>query len=184
MGAAAQAAAARGAALHALFERLPDLPAGDRRRVGEAWVAANHPQLDAVATTDTVLGILDASAFADVFAPDALAEAPLAAVVGDKVIAGVVDRLLVDDQRVLIVDFKTGARVPATADAVPAYYLRQMAAYVAALRVVFPGRDVQAALLFTEGPSLITLPDDLLALYALKDEPVLKDGGDTPIFPQ
>ena len=184
MGAAAQAAAARGAALHALFERLPDLPIGDRRRVGEAWVAANHPQLDAVATTDTVLGILDASAFADVFAPDALAEAPLAAVVGDKVIAGVVDRLLVDDQRVLIIDFKTGARVPATADAVPTYYLRQMAAYVAALRVVFPGRDVQAALLFTEGPSLITLPDDLLALYAVKDEPVLKDGGDTPIFPQ
>jgi ATP-dependent helicase/nuclease subunit A len=183
MGAAAQAAAARGSALHALFERLPDLPKEDRRRVGEAWVAANHPQLDAAATTRTVLVVLDDPAFADVFAPNSLAEAPLTAVVGDKVIAGIVDRLLVDDQRVLIVDFKTGTRVPATAEAVPIYYLRQMAAYVSALRVVFPGRDVQAALLFTEGPSLITLPDDVLALYALKDEPVLKDEDDTPIFP-
>ncbi len=184
LGAAAKAAAARGAALHALFERLPDLPAGDRRRIGEAWVAANHPQLDAAATTQTVLAILDDPAFADVFAPDALAEAPLAAVVGDKVIAGIVDRLLVDETRVRVVDFKTGTRVPATPDDVPVFYLRQMAAYVAALRVVFPGRDVDAALLFTAGPALLVLPDALLAQHAVKDDRELKDGPDTPIFPQ
>ena len=183
MGAAARAAAVRGMALHALFERLPGLAIADRRRVGEAWVTANHPQLDAVAVTATVLGIMADPAFAAVFADHALAEAPLAAVVGDKVIAGTVDRLLVDAAQVLVVDFKTGARVPATAADVPAYYLRQMAAYVAALRVVFPGRDVQAALLFTEGPALIALPDALLALYALKDEAVLKDGGTAPIMP-
>ena len=184
MGAAARVAANRGTALHALFERLPGLVMADRRRVGEAWVTANHPQLDAAAVTATVLGIMADPAFAAVFADHALAEAPLAALVGDKVIAGTVDRLLVDETQVLVIDFKTGARVPATAADVPAYYLRQMAAYVAALRVVFPGRDVQAALLFTEGPALIALPDALLALYALKDEAVLKDGDAAPILPQ
>ena len=183
-GAVAKAAAVRGAALHALFERLPDLPASDRRRIGEAWVAANHPQLDAAATTQTVLAILDDTAFADVFAPNALAEAPLAAVVGDKVIAGIVDRLLVDDTRVRVIDFKTGSRVPKTPDDVPVFYLRQMAAYVAALRVVFPGREVDAALLFTAGPALLVLPDELLAQHAVKSDGELKDGPDTPIFPQ
>jgi ATP-dependent helicase/nuclease subunit A len=183
MGPAAQAAARRGAALHALFERLPGLPAADRARVGLAWCAANHPDLDSEAIVATVLSIMDDPAFAEVFAPGALAEAPLAAVVGDTVIAGTVDRLLVSDTRVLVVDFKTGSRVPADAGAVPVYYLRQMAAYVAALRVVFPGRRVEAALLFTAAPKLIALPDDLLALYNLKDEPVLNDAGATPIFP-
>ncbi|NJC09348.1 double-strand break repair helicase AddA [Polymorphobacter fuscus] len=184
MGAAARAAARRGQALHALFERLPALPHADRRRVGEAWCAAAHPDLDAAATTATVLAILDDPAFAAVFAPDALAEAPLAALVGYRVIAGTVDRLVVTGSDVLVVDFKTGARVPADAQAVPPYYLRQMAAYVAALRVVFPGRRVTAALLFTEGPRLIALPDALLALYPLKDEAVLNPADDVPIFPQ
>jgi ATP-dependent helicase/nuclease subunit A len=183
MGPAARAAAQRGQALHALFERLPSLPHADRQRIGEAWCAANHPALDAAATTGTVLGIMDDPAFAAVFAEHALAEAPLAAIVGDNVIAGTVDRLLVSDTDVLVVDFKTGRQVPACAEAVPRYYLKQMAAYVAALGVVFPGRTITAALLFTEGPKLIPLSGTLLALYPLKDEPVLNAGDDTPIVP-
>jgi ATP-dependent helicase/nuclease subunit A len=182
VGPAGRAAAARGTALHALFERLPSLPAAERGRIGRAWVSANHPDLDGGDLTDTVLAILGDPEFTAVFAAYALTEAPLAAVVGDIVIAGTVDRLLVDATRVLVVDFKTGARVPDTAAAVPVYYLRQMAAYVAALRVIFPGRRVEAALLFTAGPRLIALPDALLALYPLKAEPRLNGGDDAPIL--
>ena len=183
MGPAARTAARRGQALHSLFERLPGILAVDRQRIAKAWCAANHPDLDAAAITATVLGIMDDPAFAEVFAEHALTEAPLAAVVGDQVIAGTVDRLLVSADRVLVVDFKTGRNVPATAETVPRYYLKQMAAYVAALGAVFPGRTIEAALLFTEGPKLIPLSGTLLALYPLKDEPLLNAGDDTPILP-
>jgi ATP-dependent helicase/nuclease subunit A len=169
-GPAAKAAARRGAALHALFERLPDLPEDRRRAVGEAWCRASVPELDAVELVSTVLDILADPAFAEIFAPGALVEAPIAAVVGTLVIAGKVDRLLVGDAGVTIVDFKTGRRVPASADAVEPYYLRQMAAYVAALEQVFPGRPVTAALLYTEAPRLITLPAALVRLHYPKDE--------------
>ena len=37
-----------------------------------------------------------------------------------------------------------------------------MAAYVAALEIVFPGRAVEAALLYTAGPKLMALPADLI----------------------
>ena len=48
------------------------------------------------------------------FGPGSLGEAPLAATLPDgRVIAGTVDRLLVEDDRVSVIDFKTG-RVPAT----------------------------------------------------------------------
>ena len=169
-GPAAKAAARRGTALHALFERLPDLPEDRRRAVGEAWCRASVPEHDAAALVETVLGILADPAFAAVFAPGALVEAPIAAVVGSLVIAGTVDRLLVSDAGVTIIDFKTGRRVPASAEAVEPYYLRQMAAYVAALEQVFPGRPVTAALLYTEAPRLITLPDALIRLHYPKDE--------------
>ena len=182
IGPAGRAAAARGTALHALFERLPGLAAPERRRVGRAWMSANHADLDGDDLTDIVLAILDDPQFAEVFAADALTEAPLAAVVSDIVISGTVDRLVVDAKRVLVVDFKTGARVPEDAEAVPTYYLRQMAAYVAALRVIFPGRRVEAALLFTSGPRLILLPDALLALYPVKAEARLNQGDDAPIL--
>ncbi len=181
-GAAAQAAARRGAALHALFERLPDIAPDRRRAVGETWVLASAPDQDAAALVETVLAILDDPHFAAVFAPGALAEAPIAAQVGGAVIAGSVDRLLVTDTQVSIIDFKTGRRVPDSADAVEPYHLKQMAAYAAALRVIFPDRIVTAALLFTTGPRLIELPDDLLALHSPEVMLSLNPGDPAPIL--
>ena len=105
--------------------------------------------------------------FADLFGADALAEVPLAAVVGDgMVVAGTVDRLLIRDDRVLVADFKTGRRVPAGNDTIPPSHLRQMAAYRAALRIIFRDRPIEAALIYTAGPVLFPLSDALLDDHA------------------
>jgi ATP-dependent helicase/nuclease subunit A len=55
-----------------------------------------------------------------------------------------------------VIDFKTG-RVPATDADIPNGHLVQMQAYADALRVIFPGREVRAALLYTSGPVLFEL---------------------------
>ncbi len=168
-GPAAQAAARRGQLLHTLFERLPRVAGEARARVGAAWLARTAPELDdtaRAAVLATALGIIEAPRFAALFGPDALAEAPIAATVGVTVIAGKVDRLLIESGRVQLVDFKTGTKVPAAAaDAAP-YHLRQMAAYVAALTKIFPGRRVDAALLYTATATLVELPSELLAAHA------------------
>ncbi len=107
----------------------------------------------------SVRDIIEHSDFKDIFVDSALAEAPIAAVLPDgRVIAGTVDRLLVGADRVRVVDFKTGAFVPATAAEVPRAHARQMDAYAEALRVIFPGRTVETALLYTSGPKMIALP--------------------------
>jgi ATP-dependent helicase/nuclease subunit A len=46
---------------------------------------------------------------------------------------------------------------------VPLAYLRQMAHYVAALATIFPDSEIEASLLFTYAPRLITLSDAVLA---------------------
>jgi len=56
-----------------------------------------------------------------------------------------------------VIDFKTGRSVPADADALPPGHRAQMQAYADALRVIFPGRRVEASLLYTAGPKLIAL---------------------------
>jgi ATP-dependent helicase/nuclease subunit A len=166
---ALRAAAERGRLIHALFERLPPIAPAARAEAAERWLAGPGGVADAGARREiaaTVLAILDDPRFAALFGPDALAEAPIAAVVADGVVvSGTIDRLLVDDDMVRLIDFKTGRRAPATLGDVPVYHLRQMAAYAAALGVIFPDRRIEAALLYTATSALFELPPELLAAY-------------------
>ncbi|MEZ5656052.1 MAG: double-strand break repair helicase AddA [Sphingobium sp.] len=159
-------AALRGRVFHSLFERLPDVAPDERRAVALQWLGRNAAALGEEARASIVedaLAIIADPANADLFGPNALAEAPVAAVVGEEVVSGVIDRLIVGADEIRLVDFKTGSRVPATAQDVPLAHVRQMAAYVAALEVVFPDRRVDATLLYTSGPSLVPLGKDVLA---------------------
>ena len=155
------AAVARGLLLHALFERLPPVAPANREGAALRWLAAQAPELDAAeraAMVGEVLAVLDDPAHAALFGPGSLAEVPLSAVVGDGVVvAGIVDRLCVTDDVVTLIDYKTGRHVPASAAEVAPAYLRQMAAYRDALGVIFPGKRIEAALLYTAGPRLIAL---------------------------
>ncbi len=162
---ALRAAAERGRLLHALFERLPAV-AADRRGAAERWLAGAGGVTDAdtrVEIAAAALAVIEDPRFADMFGPDALAEAPIAVVVEGVVVAGTVDRLVVGPDRVRVIDFKTGRRAPQTLADLPVYHLRQMAAYVAALGVIFPDRAIEAALLYSAGPVLHLLPPELLA---------------------
>ena len=164
-GAARAAAVNRGLLLHALFERLPPVAPALRRAAALRWLGVQAADLGEAAhgaMVDEVLVVLDDPAHAALFGPGSLAEVPLSAVVDGTVVAGIVDRLLVTDDAVMVIDYKTGRQVPDSAAAVQPAYLRQMAAYRDALGVIFPGRRVTAALLYTAGPRLIVLDDALL----------------------
>ena len=163
-------AAVRGKLLHRLFERLPEVPQPERRALAERWLSASGEAEDSALRTSLIedaCRIIDDPRFADLFGPNALAEAPIAAVIdGGQVVSGTVDRLLITDRRIVVADFKTGREVPERADQAPASHLRQMAAYTAALSVIFPDRVIEAALLYSGGPVLHELTAELLAAYA------------------
>jgi len=165
---AALEAARRGALIHKLLERLPEVEPLARKAAAEAWLARNAADLDAPARAEMVgsaLAVLAHKGWAELFAPGALGEVPIAAVVGDQVVAGTIDRLLIGPERIQLVDFKTARRVPATLDAVPVAILRQMAAYAAALEAAYPGRAIEAAILYTQTPMLLPIPPELLAMH-------------------
>lgn len=163
-GPAMRAAAERGRWLHALFQRLPDVPPERRRESAERWLeqqgAADASMRREI--VDHALHIIEAPAFSALFEQEALAEAPIAAVVGETVVAGTVDRLCIGKDMIQLVDFKTGRIAPMSIEDVPTAHIRQMAAYVSALQVIFPERTIEAGLLYTSAPRLISLPPDLL----------------------
>jgi ATP-dependent helicase/nuclease subunit A len=155
-----RASARRGTLIHQLLERLVAVDPNARADAARRWLERSAGFADAAARdeiVDSVCGILSDPGFAPLFGPGSLGEAPLAATLPDgRVIAGTVDRLLIEDERVSVIDFKTG-RVPAGDAEISNGHRAQMAAYAAALGVIFPGREVRAALLYTAGPSLFEL---------------------------
>ncbi|HJO66714.1 MAG TPA: PD-(D/E)XK nuclease family protein, partial [Sphingomonas sanguinis] len=123
--------------------------------------------------TGAVFAILDDPAYAPLFGPDSLAEAPIAATLANGlVVSGRVDRLLIGAEEIRLIDYKTGRRAPGGIDDVPVFHLAQMAGYAASLEVIFPGRAVSVSLLYTAGPRLITVPDAVLAAH----KPRYRDG--------
>jgi ATP-dependent helicase/nuclease subunit A len=163
----------RGRLIHRLLQSLPERPAGERaaamaRFLAQPALALSASEQEEIAAE--VFGALEAPAIAHAFGPGSRAEVPLAGVIpgssGDQAIAGQVDRLVVGAREVLVIDYKTNREPPATPDRVPAAYLRQMAAYGALLRQIYPDRRVRCALLWTQGPHLMPLDETVLASHA------------------
>lgn len=162
----AQVAARRGVLLHRLLERLPDIASGDREAAARSWLERQARELsdhDRGEIASAALAVLSTPEFAEIFGSDAMAEVPLAAVVDGQVIAGTADRLLVEPDRITVVDFKTARRPPATLEQVPETTLLQMAAYAAALEAIYPGREIVCAVLYTQTPHLIAIPGTMLS---------------------
>ncbi|WP_051504245.1 double-strand break repair helicase AddA [Sphingomonas jaspsi] len=154
-------AARRGTLLHILFERLPAVAEGQRHEAALRWLERQGVD-DAAARqsmADAVCAILSDPRYAALFGSGSLGEAPLAATLPDgRVIAGTVDRLCIGEDSVRVIDFKTGRQVPGSLDEVSPSHRLQIETYVEALRVIFPGRRIEAALLYTAGPSLMSIP--------------------------
>jgi ATP-dependent helicase/nuclease subunit A len=157
---AMRAAALRGTWIHQLLERLPAVEERERAVAADRWLEGSAGIADSALREEIVrqvCGILSDPRFSALFGPGSLGEAPLAATLPDgRVIAGTVDRLRVEEKRISVIDFKTG-KVPVTEADIPNSHRAQMAAYAEALSIIFPGRQVCAALLYTAGPKLIEL---------------------------
>ena len=159
----------RGTAIHRLLQVLPGLPPVQQDATARSYLARLSLGFSPESQQEilrAVQSVLRDRRFAAVFAAGSVAEAPIAGRLGASVISGKIDRLAVTENDVLIIDYKTNRLAPATADDVPLLYRRQMAAYWAALRRIYPHHTVRAALLWTEGPALMELPEAMLAAHA------------------
>ena len=155
-----QDAARRGVLIHSLLERLPDVEPVERMTAATLWLEKQAPELASQTARSIAVSCIDLiqdPRFIDIFASSSLAEVPLAAIVEGKVVSGVVDRLLITDTVVKVIDFKTTRRPPEKFDEIPKATLSQMSAYMAALGVIYPDREIRGGVLYTEKPILFEL---------------------------
>jgi len=151
--------------VHTLLQYLPNLPRDAQREAAVRYAASFLPA-EAESIADQMLGILRDAALAPLFGPGSRAEQAITGIAAGKIITGRVDRLAVLPDQVIVADYKTARRPPAAAEAVPVLYLRQLAAYRAVLRLVYPDRPVHCVLVWTEGAVAMRIPGELLDSHA------------------
>lgn len=71
--------------------------------------------------------------------------------------SGQMDLVVLREDDVIVIDYKTGAQVPRDASEVPLNYLLQLKTYRALLTKVYPGKPVRCAILWTAVPLLMWL---------------------------
>ena len=171
----------RGTLVHRLLQSLPDVAAGRQRDAALAYLARNAvgwSEGEREELAANVLALIGDPRFAAVFADGSRAEVSIVGrleLPGRPLVSGQIDRLVVTEDEVLIVDFKTNHSPPSAPGEAPPVYVRQLALYRAVLRKLYPKARVRAALLWTETPEFMEISAPALdaALASL-------DGGDLP----
>ncbi len=159
----------RGRTLHRLLELLPEIEAGKRREAADKLLARLAPDFsgaERASWRDEVLTVMDSPDFAATFGPGSRAEVSIAgAPKGAKhglTVSGQIDRLVVTDDKILVIDYKTNRPPPKTVEEISPAYVAQMAAYRALLQEIYPDHQIESALLWTFEARLTPLPRIML----------------------
>jgi ATP-dependent helicase/nuclease subunit A len=154
----------RGTQIHLLLEHLAGLPAAQRPARAEGILSPDDMD-DFAEVLAHAEAVLDAPALAFLFEDSALAEVQVTACLPElsgRRIGGAIDRLIIEPDRVLAVDFKSNHDVPETAQEVPEGLLRQMGAYAAALAQIYPDKRIETAIVWTRTAMIMSLPHDIV----------------------
>jgi ATP-dependent helicase/nuclease subunit A len=148
----------RGILIHRLMQTLPDLAPDAAEPAARRFLARAAHGLDPAEQNEIAretMAVLRHPAFTALFGPDSRAEVPVVGLIDGKALSGRLDRLVVTETEVLIVDYKTNRPPPRELAGVAPAYLMQLRAYRAALDRIYPGKRVRTLLLWTDGPLLM-----------------------------
>lgn len=109
-----------------------------------------------------VMNILDNDDYRAIFSENSLAEVGVSGILKDNVFVGKIDRLAVLEKQVLIVDYKTGQKVPSAPEKISRSHLNQMRAYQGLIKQIYPDKTVRCFLLWTTNGVLMEIPSSLL----------------------
>ena len=151
----------RGTIIHRLLQTLPDLPPAAREAAARRYLARPSLALEAAQQQETLgetLAVLAHPDFQALFGPGSLAEVPVVGLIEGQALSGRIDRLVVTEHEVIIVDYKTNRPPSRDIANVPPAYLAQLRAYRQALAGVYPDKRVRSFLLWTVGPFILEIP--------------------------
>ena len=159
----------KGNVTHRLLEILPELDENEKKRVAENHInhcGANWKEAQRQSVFEDVFAILENELFAGIYGENSKAEIAVTGKLdtsrGNLLISGQIDRLVIGEGTVTIIDYKTNMKVPRNETEVSDNYLGQMALYREMVQQIFPDKTVHCSFLWTQTPELMPISNSFL----------------------
>ncbi|MBR1948282.1 MAG: double-strand break repair helicase AddA [Alphaproteobacteria bacterium] len=151
---------ARGRLIHKMLQFLPTADSGKREALTDVFLERQAQDFSAKEKTNIkkeVLALLNNEEFSHLFSTKSVAEVSLMGVVGENIVSGQIDRLVVCDDKVMIVDYKTNRPAAKTVNEIPLSYIKQMKLYKELVKQIYPDKKIEAYILWTNTAKIMKL---------------------------
>lgn len=148
----------RGTVIHKLLQYITSVAPNERPAVALLFLEKQLPDFSDFARrqiVDEVLLLCDT--YADIFTASSKAEVPIVGEIDGKIISAKIDRLVINSDKVVIVDYKTNRPAAKTLDEVPEIYRKQLATYKNLLKKLYPEKEIETYLLWTNTCNMMKL---------------------------
>lgn len=140
----------RGTVIHKLLQYIGSLNPSLRESAAYQFLKKYLPEFS-MTEIDKIIEEVNnlCTAYPSIFSENSQAEVPIIGEVDGKIMSAKIDRLVVSPNKVVIVDYKTNRPAADTVSNVPGIYLKQLGDYKKLLQRIYPGKEVETYLLWT-----------------------------------
>ena len=140
----------RGTVIHKLLQYIGTTDESLRETAAWEFLQKHLPDFSRNELQNIVTEVLNlCSTYKDIFTENSRAEVPIIGEVDGKIVSAKIDRLIINKDKVTIVDFKTNRPAAKSLNDVPEIYINQLNTYKKLLQKIYPDKDVETYLLWT-----------------------------------
>lgn len=151
----------RGLLIHSLLQYLPNDNSIDKQKKAiDTYLKNTNYGLSLNMLNqikEEVMALLNNSEFRDIFGKYSRAEVPIIGEIDGRIISAQIDRLVITDDKVIIVDFKTNRPAATDITSVPKAYLKQLNVYKQLMEKIYPLKTVETYILWTNTANLMRI---------------------------
>lgn len=149
-------ASLRGKIIHNLLQFLPEIIAENRKIQAQKYIEKHGDILNSAQKTQIladVCAVMESENTKFLFSHNAKAEVPIIGKINGKTISGRIDRLIIKDDEIIVVDYKTTINIPNNISQINKSSLRQLDIYQQIIANIYPNKKVKACIVWTSNAS-------------------------------
>ncbi|WP_370931344.1 double-strand break repair helicase AddA [Bartonella sp. DGB1] len=157
----------RGIIIHKLLQYLPMIDKNKHEEAAKNYIknyAINWSQTQQQSIITSVLKLLNDPEYNYIFSKNSKAEVPIRGELlingSKKQISGLIDRIIIEDNNLLLIDYKTSF-CPSTIEDIPIAHIAQLALYEKIVQPLYPDKKIDVILIYTQVPKSYNITENL-----------------------
>lgn len=151
----------RGLLIHSLLQFLPtDVSIDEQINAVKIYLKKHGDNISPNASKqieEEIIKLITHPKFSFIFSKESRAEVPIAGEIDGRLVSAQIDRLVISDTKVAIVDFKTNRPAATNINSIPKVYIKQLKTYEQLMKKIYPDKDIETYILWTNTANLMQI---------------------------